>query len=199
MAVSQFGAPIPGNSLVTHKPGDRPWERPPEMSAVEDTLKFYVEKIGKKDVVDDLIVALEAGIPLNPLVKTIYTSGVMNGKHSLDIGLIIAPALTEYIAAIAKSYEVEFKFSAVDPKEEMDTKEKARISMMLDAAIEKGIEVGGEGDEGVQMLNEMAATLEEEMPTEQEEEELPDTEDEEEMMQEEQEAPDGGLMSREGM
>ena len=59
--------------------------------------------------------------------------------------------------------------------------------------------MGGEGDEGVRMLNEMAATLEEEMPTEQEEEELPDTEDEEEMMQEEQEVPDGGLMSREGM
>jgi len=204
MAVTEFGAPIPGNSLTTHKPGDRPWERPPEMSSVGDTLKFYIQRIGNKDVIDDLMVALESGVPLNPLVKTIYNSGVMSGRHSLDVGLLVAPPLTEYIAAIAKSYEVDFKFSAIDPKEELDDKEKARISMMLNAAIEKGIKIGGEEDEGVRMLSEIAATLEEEeVSTEQEGEEyLPDTEDEEEMMQDdekEQEASTGGLMSREGM
>tara|TARA_R110002020_G_scaffold136796_2_gene305432 strand:- start:3577 stop:4194 length:618 start_codon:yes stop_codon:yes gene_type:complete len=205
MAVTEFGRPIPGNSLTTHKPGDRPWERPPEMATVEDTLKFYVKRISNQDVIDDLIVALDSGIPLNPLVKTMYTSGVMNGMHSLDVGLLIAPALTEYLAAIAKSYDIDFKFSAVDPKEEMDAKERARISMMINAAIEKGIEVGGEEDEGVQLLSQMAATLDAEMSTEEIEEELSDAEGEQEeepMMQEEdeqQEAPTGGLMAREGM
>ena len=84
----------------------------------------------------------------------------------------------------------------------MDAKERARISMMINAAIEKGIEVGGEEDEGVQLLSQMAATLDAEMSTE-EIEELSDAEGEEEpMMQEEdeqQEAPTGGLMAREGM
>ena len=36
MAVTQFGAPIPGNSLFTHAPGERPWERPAALNTVEE-------------------------------------------------------------------------------------------------------------------------------------------------------------------
>ena len=42
MAVSDFGAPIPGNSLFTHAPGERPWERPVDIDKVEDAISYYM-------------------------------------------------------------------------------------------------------------------------------------------------------------
>ena len=33
----------------------------------------------------------------------------MNGIHNLDVGLIVAPVLSEFLAAVAKSYEIDFK------------------------------------------------------------------------------------------
>ena len=57
MAVSQFSAPIPGQSL-TSKPSERRWERPPEYSTTEEAMQFYMKHLTKPDVVDDMMVAL---------------------------------------------------------------------------------------------------------------------------------------------
>ena len=84
MAVTQFGAPIPGNSLTTHKPGDRPWERPPELNSVEETLSFYMNRLSKQEIMDDFMVVLESGIAIKPLVESLYMASVMRGIHSLD-------------------------------------------------------------------------------------------------------------------
>ena len=88
MAVTQFGAPIPGQSLTTSKPGERRWERPPEAASVEDALRFYMERLSDEEVIDDFMVAIEAGVAIVPLVETLYLSNVMNGIHSLDVGML---------------------------------------------------------------------------------------------------------------
>ena len=41
---------------------------------------------------------LDNGVPVNTLVDIIQQGGVMEGVHSLDVGIIIAPALTEVIS-----------------------------------------------------------------------------------------------------
>ena len=49
MAVLDFGAPIAGNSLFTHKIGERPWERPVNIDRVEDAISFYMTSLSKED------------------------------------------------------------------------------------------------------------------------------------------------------
>ena len=44
---------------------------------------------------------LENGVPVNTLVDIIQQGGVMEGIHSLDVGIIIAPALVEVISNMA--------------------------------------------------------------------------------------------------
>lgn len=154
MPVSQFGKPVPGNSLTTHKPGERSWERPPEVASVEDALAFYMKRLSNDDIMDDFMVALESGIPLKPMVESLYMSHVMRGIHTLDVGILIAPALMEFFAAVADSYDIKYKFSGKDPKKEMKERERARITMLLNAAIDKA-EDDGMADEGTDMLREM--------------------------------------------
>ena len=194
MEEPNFGRPIPGNSLTTHKPGDRPWERPPEMSTVEDTLRHYFKMLNNPDVIDDLMTLLDMGVPIRPIVQSIYTSGVMNGMHSLDVGLIIEDTMSEFLATVAKSYDIDFTFTEEDPANSKEAKNERRTTMMLQAAIERG-EAQGEDDEGVQLLKQMAETIEaEEEATQEEETPMPV---EEEQQQEEMPMPEGaGLMSR---
>lgn len=196
MEEPNFGRPIPGNSLTTHKPGDRPWERPPEMSTVEDALRFYFKMLNNPDVIDDLMTLLDMGVAIRPIVQSIYTSGVMNGRHSLDVGLIIEDTMSEFLATVAKSYEIDFSFTEEDPANSKEAKNERRTTMMLQAAIERG-EAQGEDDEGLQLLKKMAETIEaEEEATQEEETPMPV----EEEQQEEMPMPEGaGLMSRGGM
>ena len=155
MAASVLNGSLPGNSLTTHATGDRPWERPPQLNSVEESLGFYMTQLSDQDTLDDLLVAIQSGVPIKPLVEALYTSSVMKGVHSLDVGLLIAPALMEYFAAVADSYDIEYKFSNRDPKKEMLQKERARVTMLLDAAINRA-EEQDMVDEGTELLKDMA-------------------------------------------
>ena len=194
MEVSSFGAPIPGQSLFS-TPGDSPWERPSELNTVDEALSFYFNSMRDPEIIDDLMTVVDMGIPLAPIVKTMYMSSVMRGLHNLDVGLIVAPVLSEFLAAVAKSYDIDFKYSGVDPMEEKNKKEQQKIQMMLRAAIDKGIEAGGEEDKGVALLKEMASSLDEQVGVEVKEEDvvMPPEPAELQMVQEQ------GLMSRKGM
>ena len=79
-----FEAPIPGQSL-TSEPKLYPWETPPEIDKVSDAIAFYIRRISSPEVVDDLFMALEEGFPLNILVKSMLTTGVMEGMHTVDV------------------------------------------------------------------------------------------------------------------
>ena len=196
MEEPNFGRPIPGNSLTTHKPGDRPWERPPEMSSVEDALRFYFKMLNDPEVIDDLMTLLDMGVPIRPIVQSIYTSGVMNGRHSLDVGLIVEDTMSEFLATVAKSYDIDFTFTEEAPENSKKAKEERRTTMMLQAAIERG-EAQGEDDKGLELLKQMSEAMEDQEM----QEGTPDIQDEELPMQTEDKAmpvPEGeGLMSRE--
>ena len=196
MEEPNFGRPIPGNSLTTHKPGDRPWERPPEMSSVEDALRFYFKMLNDPEVIDDLMTLLDMGVPIRPIVQSIYTSGVMNGRHSLDVGLIVEDTMSEFLATVAKSYDIDFTFTEEAPENSKEAKNERRTTMMLQAAIERG-EAQGEDDKGLELLKQMSEAMEDQEM----QEGTPDIQDEELPMQTEDKAmpvPEGeGLMSRE--
>ena len=65
------------------------------------------------------MLALENDFPLSTLVRGIYMNGVMEGLHSIDVGLLIAPVLHEVIKSTAKTYGVEFERDACDRRAEI--------------------------------------------------------------------------------
>jgi len=110
-------APIPGQSL-TAPLGDRPWQKPARFSQPDVALAFYVDRITKPERTDNLLDILENGVPVDTLVDILQQGGVMEGVHSLDTGIVIAPALVEVISHIADESGVEHtKFSNSKKKE----------------------------------------------------------------------------------
>ena len=89
---ARFEAPVPGQSL-TSEPKLYPWETPPELDKIGDVISFYIERLSSQDVMDDLFIALEEGFPLNILVKSMLSTGVMEGMHTVDVSMVVAPVL----------------------------------------------------------------------------------------------------------
>ena len=137
MEEQEFIAPIAGQSL-TGEPQGYAWERPPAMNTLEDALEFYLPKLSDPDTLDDIHIALEERFPLDVMVESIYMGGVMEGMHSIDVGLLIAPVLHEFILASARANKITVREKATSENDRRKLKEKERMLRSIDIALSRG-------------------------------------------------------------
>jgi hypothetical protein len=107
---SVLSAAIPGMSLTT-EPGNRPWENPPAIATVEEAIEYYSERLLDPENVEMVLDPLVQGVSIESVVDVITTSSVMNGIHSLDVGFIISPVISEMIRYVADAHDVKYEES----------------------------------------------------------------------------------------
>ena len=99
--------PIPGQSL-TAEPRSQAFERPPEIADPIEAIGLHLDNLTKEGAMEDAMYFLEAGLDLQTLVQGILRSAVMEGMHSIDVSLIIAPVIHEYIKGFADAAGVQY-------------------------------------------------------------------------------------------
>jgi hypothetical protein len=102
-----FERPIPGQSL-TAESRSQAFERPPEITDPIEALDIHIENLSKEGAMEDVLYFLEFGVDLVTLVQGILRSAVMEGIHSIDISLIIAPVLHEHIKGFADVAKLDY-------------------------------------------------------------------------------------------
>jgi len=102
-----FNAPIPGQSL-TSEPKNSPWESPPEFPAPEDALMYHMDRLSKPKRIKSVLALLELGLDVVTLTEGILRGGVIEGRHSVDVSLIIGPIIHEYISGSADAAGIEY-------------------------------------------------------------------------------------------
>ena len=122
----ELDAPIPGQSL-TAPLGDRPWQKPARFSTPDEALAFYVDRITKPKQAMKMFSILENGVPVETLVDIMQTGGVMEGLHSLDVGVVVTPALVEVVSQMATKAEVSFKKESQVEEDNMNASEVKSI------------------------------------------------------------------------
>ena len=96
---NEFDAPIPGQSL-TDTPGNAPWEHPPQHTDPEEILDNLYAKITSGEFAEQLIAMLDAGVPVEAIVRVITFGGFMQGKYTPDVGFMIVEPLMKLVAAV---------------------------------------------------------------------------------------------------
>ena len=96
---SPFDTPIPGQSL-TDEPGNYPWEHPPQFTDVDEVIGDLYDSLTKPNIARQLIAMLDAGVPVEAIVRVITFSGFMEGKYNPDVGFIITEPLMNLVSAI---------------------------------------------------------------------------------------------------
>ena len=122
--------PIPGQSL-TSELGGRPWQSPPQYATVDDAMDWYLERFDDEEVVEELMSVIESGIPLSTLANSMQLGAVLNGVHSIDVGVLVMPIIIEMMKYLAEQTNTEYKMG--DEPEETDRPSDAVIRSSLNS------------------------------------------------------------------
>jgi hypothetical protein len=125
LAEESFDAPIPGMSL-THALGDRPWQQPSQFTTVDDAIEYYMARMTSEEFMMQLVDVLEMGVPVTTLANTIQLSNVMEGKHTVDVGMLVTPLLdpagnktsSTFFAKYLKKYGDKLQETDIDTLQE---------------------------------------------------------------------------------
>lgn len=125
-----FDAPIPGMSL-THELGARPWQQPAQFPDVDSAIEYYMGRMTSEEFIEQLIDILEMGVPVTTVANTLQLSSVMEGKHTVDVGMLVVPLLMEMMMMLAESAGIEYDSGLEDPE-----KNKTRKSLLAKYAVQ---------------------------------------------------------------
>ena len=102
-----LNGPIAGQSL-TDEPSNYPWERPPETADPTEALSMHLKKMAGPKFMDSALYMMELGVPADVITNTTLTMAIGNGIHSVDVGLMVAPAIHKEVVSIADMAGIEY-------------------------------------------------------------------------------------------
>ena len=150
----RFEAPIPGMSM-THELGARPWQTPPKYATVEEALEYYLPRMQDNSFTDSLINVIEMGMPLTTLANTIQLAGVMEGRHSIDVGVLILPVIMEMIMLIADAEGIKYE-TGMERDKEAEVKDSRIMAGMARARKELSDDIPEKDEEILEVQEELA-------------------------------------------
>tara|TARA_B100001115_G_C15614045_1_gene294433 strand:- start:196 stop:654 length:459 start_codon:yes stop_codon:yes gene_type:complete len=116
---------------MTFEVGSRPWQTPPELTTVEQATDYYVERMNTDAFKGQLIDVIEMGVPLATLANTIQLASVMEGVHSVDVGILMIPIIVELLITIADSQGAKYQTGMEGMENERATAPNRIISDMM--------------------------------------------------------------------
>ena len=93
---------------LTHEVGARPWQTPPQQPTIQEAVQHYINKMEDDSVSEQIINILESGVPVTTLANTIQLAGVMEGRHTIDVGMLATPVIMEMIINMAEGAGIEY-------------------------------------------------------------------------------------------
>jgi hypothetical protein len=149
---SMFDAPIPGESLVIEL-GSRPWQQAPEMATVDEAIEYYMERLSTDEFMNQLMDVLELEVPITSIVNTMQLNSVMEGVHSVDVGVLISPLLVEMIMYMADMAKVDY-VSGLEKPDTSDKLSPTKIAKMMTKFKEEVDEMDVDEEPSVEALEE---------------------------------------------
>ena len=125
-----FQAPIPGQSL-TAEPKNRPYETPPEIADPEEALRMHLTRLNDVEKLDTAMTLLQRGVDVRTLTEGVLRSAVSEGIHSIDVSLIIAPTIHDFITDVADEVGIDYKTGFEPDEQEEDKQELSLVRSML--------------------------------------------------------------------
>lgn len=130
-----FDYPIPGEGM-TAELGSRPWQNPPQYATVEQALEFYIPKLVSEELYDGILDSMELGIPLTTMADSMQSAAVMQGLHTVDVGILAMPVLIEMLAYIGDEAGIEYNLGMDKPIDE-DKISSTKIALAMKKMREK--------------------------------------------------------------
>lgn len=116
-------APIPGMAM-THEVGARPWQTPPQYPTVNKAAQYYVVSMQDESFVEQAINLMETGMPITLIANNMQLMSVMEGKHSIDVGMLLIPVIMEMLMLIGDRAGIKYA-TGMERDKEIELKDSA--------------------------------------------------------------------------
>jgi len=110
-------APIPGMSM-THELGARPWQTAAQFTTVDEAIEYYMSRMATEEYMEQAVEVLEMGVAVTDIANTMQMAGVMEGKHSIDVGMLVTPLIMEMLMLIGDNADIDYDDGLTDVKED---------------------------------------------------------------------------------
>lgn len=149
-----FDGPIPGMAM-TAELGARPWQSPSQYVTVDDAVEYYLSRMSSEEFTEQLIDVMEMGVPLTTIANTIQMASVMEGKHTVDVGMLVIPLLIEMMMLIGDTADVKYDDGLTEVKEDKTSEAvldnvRRKLKKQLSKSKEKVINNKEEEEESIE-------------------------------------------------
>jgi len=103
----EVAAPVAPGISWTAPEKSRPWLRPPSDTDVATVAKQYMGVLSAPEAANDILDALETKTPIAVIAQTFMLTGVAQGKHTVDAGILVMPVIMETLKTIADMNDID--------------------------------------------------------------------------------------------
>ena len=109
------GGPIPGENYTSDQ-RNYPWHRPPDITNVDEAIDYVASTMTGTDDGYQYMAFIEVGVSIAAITDMILTTGIADGKWSIDFAVLIAGPVARLVTIMAKSYGIEYEMGTDMPK-----------------------------------------------------------------------------------
>jgi hypothetical protein len=88
------------------------------MTSLSEVVDYYSERLSDPTVIGPLLRIVKKGVPIHDLSMGFTKVGLMQGLHTVDVGVLASPVITEIIKTAAELNDVDYVLTM----EEADSK-----------------------------------------------------------------------------
>ena len=107
LIASEPAGPIPGENYTSDW-RNYPWHRPPDITNVDEAIEYAAKQLSDTDDGFQYMAYLKTGVSIAGVTDMLLTSGIADGKWSIDFALLIAGPVARLFTINAKSYGIEY-------------------------------------------------------------------------------------------
>ena len=101
--------PIPGQGLTTDPENPMPWEKPPEITELQEGLQYVFGRLIEPKIYISIMDVIDDGTPLMDVVQGILFKGFTEGKWNPDLMMLLAEPTAYMLMALAERANIDFK------------------------------------------------------------------------------------------
>jgi len=128
--VSNFGRPIPGQSLTNSPDQAYAWEKPAQFSTVKQCLIYIYDNLLEEDAFDNLTTALSREVPIFDIASAILYTGFLEGKWNPDLMTLLMEPTMYMIMALSEKAEIDYMLESGDAEQPKEMSPDKEINML---------------------------------------------------------------------
>jgi len=81
---------------------------------LDTVINNYLRRLQNDEIITPLLDAIRYGTSITTIVEAVIETAVMEGEHTIDVGILASPVIVEYLKQASEVAKIDYKLSDTD-------------------------------------------------------------------------------------